>query len=88
MRRLFWTGLGVGLGAASGVLVARRLRRTREAFTPSSLAGAAMGAVESLTGAVRDFAAEVRDGMAEREVELQEVMAFGGDPYPDEPAER
>ncbi len=76
MRRLFWTGLGVGLGAAAGILVARRLRRTADALTPSSIAGGAVGRLKA-------FAGDVREGMAEREAELHEALS-GGDPYPDE----
>ena len=83
MRRLFWTGIGVGLGATAGVLVARRLRRTREALTPSGIAGALAGAASGLTGAIREFGAEVRAGMTEREAELNDALGFG-DPYPDE----
>jgi hypothetical protein len=83
MRRLFWTGIGVGLGATAGVLVAKRLRKTREALTPSGIAGAIAGAASGLTGAIRDFGAEVRAGMAEREAELNDSLGFG-DPYPDE----
>ena len=83
MRRLFWTGIGVGLGATAGVLVARRLRRTREALTPSGIAGALAGAMSGLTGAIREFGADVRAGMAEREAELTDALGFG-DPYPEE----
>ncbi|HEV2888744.1 MAG TPA: hypothetical protein VGX28_00050 [Frankiaceae bacterium] len=83
MRRAFWTALGVGLGATGGVLVARRLRRTREALTPSGIAGAVAGAFSGLTDAIRDFGTEVRAGMAEREAELNDALGFG-DPYPDE----
>ena len=85
MRRLFWTGLGIGLGAAAGVLVARRLRRTADALTPSGIAGAVVGAVSGLGDALRDFAADVRVGMAEREAELEDALGLS-DPYPDEPA--
>lgn len=85
MRRLFWTGIGIGVGATAGVLVARRLRKTREALTPSGIAGALAGAVSGLTDAVRDFGADVKAGMAEREAELNEALGFDGDPYPDEP---
>lgn len=67
MRRLFWTALGVGFGAAGGVLVAKRLRRTAEAFTPSSIAG-------GIAGSVKGFVADVREGMTEREAELYEVF--------------
>jgi hypothetical protein len=88
MRRIFWTGIGIGFGATAGVLVAKRLRRTREALTPSGIAGVLAGAASGLTDAIRDFTAEVRAGMAEREVELNDALGFG-DPYPDEPlAER
>ena len=83
MRRAFWTALGVGFGATAGVLVARRLRRTRDALTPSGIAGAIAGSLSGLTDAVRDFTAEVKAGMAEREDELNSALGFG-DPYPDE----
>jgi len=83
IRRVFWTSLGVGFGATAGVLVARRLRRTSEALTPSGIAGALAGAFSGLTDAIRDFGTEVRLGMAEREAELNDALGFG-DPYPDE----
>jgi hypothetical protein len=70
VRTLFWTAIGVGLGATGGVLLARRLRRTAEAFTPSSIAG-------GIAGTVTGFVADVRDGMAEREAEL--YAALGAD---------
>lgn len=84
MRRIFWTGLGVGLGATLGVVAARKLRHAQEAFTPTSMAGAVAGAISNLGGAIRDFAADVREGMIEREVELTEALGFE-DPYPVEP---
>lgn len=84
MRRIFWTSIGIGLGATAGVLVARQLRRTREALTPSGIAGAVAGAVSGLTDAIREFGNDVREGMAEREAELNEALGFTGDPYPDE----
>jgi hypothetical protein len=84
MRRLFWTSIGIGFGATAGVLVARRLRRTRDALTPSGIAGALAGAVSGLTDAVKEFGADVRAGMAEREDELNDALGFHGDPYPDE----
>jgi hypothetical protein len=82
---VFWTGIGVGFGATAGVLVARRLRKTREALTPSGIAGVLAGAVSGLGDAIRDFGVEVRAGMAEREAELNDALGFSGDPYPDEP---
>ena len=67
MRRMFWTTLGIGFGAVSGVLVAKRLRRTAEAFTPSSIAG-------GVAGSVKGFVADVREGMAEREADLYDAL--------------
>ena len=78
IRRAFWTSLGVGLGAAGGILAARQLRRTRDALTPGSIGGALAGAATGLTHAVRDFAADVRVGMEQREAEL--VTALGLEP--------
>ncbi|MCA1823881.1 MAG: DUF6167 family protein [Mycobacteriales bacterium] len=80
MRRVFWTGLGIGLGGAAGVLVARKLRRAQEALTPSSLAGALIGSITGLGDAVRGFASEVRAGMAEREDDLRTQLGLDGEP--------
>ena len=77
LRRLFWTSLGIGLGASGGILLARRLRRTAESLAPSELGGALAGAVSGLAGSIREFTAEVREGMAEREDEL--ITALGID---------
>ena len=77
MRRLFWTALGVGFGATGGILIARRIKRTTESLMPSELGGALAGAVSGLADSVREFAGEVRAGMAEREDEL--ITALGID---------
>ena len=84
MKRIFWTALGVGLGAASGMMAARKLRQAQDALTPSSMAGALAGAVGNLGDAIRDFAADVRDGMSEREDELSDALGLN-EPYPAEP---
>jgi hypothetical protein len=77
MRRIFWTALGVGFGASAGILVARRIKRTTEALAPTELGGALAGAISGLADSVREFAGEVRAGMAEREDEL--ITALGID---------
>lgn len=84
MRRLFWTALGIGLGAVSGVAIARKVKAAQDALTPSSIAGALAGAMGNLGAAIKDFAADVRDGMTEREDDLTDALGLG-DPYPAEP---
>jgi hypothetical protein len=73
MKRLLW--LGVGL--AAGAIVARKVSRKAQEFTPSgiatSLSESAGGFVESL----RSFVDDVRDGMAEREQQIHEAFAAG-----------
>jgi hypothetical protein len=68
MRRLFWLALGAGVGVA-GV---RRARKAARAWTPSGVAGRFAGAGE----AAREFAEDVRAGMAERELELRSSLGL------------
>jgi hypothetical protein len=75
---MFWTSLGIGVGAVVGVRIARQLRRTRDALTPSSLAGSVVGALGGLGDAIRDFGLDVRIGMAEREAELRTGLGLDG----------
>lgn len=69
MGRLFW----VALGAAAGVLAVRKVAQTAQAYTPEGIAGG----LGQVADAVRDFAAAVREGAAEREQELR--VALGVD---------
>jgi Family of unknown function (DUF6167) len=69
MRRIFW----VALGATAGVLVVRTINRTAQAYTPEGVARS----LGSVADALRDAAAAVREGMAEREQELR--LALGVD---------
>ena len=70
MRRVFWLGIGV----AVGVLVVRKITKTAEAYSPKGLAGAVSG----LGDTVREFAAEVRVAMAEREDEMLDALGVAG----------
>ncbi len=70
MRRLFW----VGLGAAVGIVVARRITRAAESFTPVAIGEAVGESVREVGDALRYFAEQVRLGMAERETELYEAL--------------
>jgi len=73
MRRLFWLGLGV----AVGVVVARQVTRTVQAYSPSGIAGQARNSAAGLIGSVRDFVADVREGMAEREEQIHSAFEQG-----------
>jgi len=73
MKRLFWLGVGIAVGA----VVVRQLSRTAHAYSPSGLAQSARNSAAGLWESVQDFVADVRDGMAEREEEIQAAFAQG-----------
>ena len=73
MRRLFWLGIGV----AVGVVVVRQIGKAAQAYSPSSLAGTARNSAAGLLGSVREFVADVREGMAEREAEIAAAFEQG-----------
>jgi hypothetical protein len=79
MRRLFWLGVGLALGA----LAFRKLNQTAQRMAPKNMAQSASSALAELSHAIQDFAAEVRVGMREREVELREGAGLdAGDAAP------
>jgi hypothetical protein len=55
--------------------VYRKLTRTARSYTPSGLAGSAQQTAVGLMGSVREFMADVREGMAEREAEIHAALA-------------
>jgi Family of unknown function (DUF6167) len=71
MRRLFWLGLGVGLGA----FVVYRADKLIRSVGPAGL-GDALGA--RWTG-LRELADTVREGMDQREAELRAALALDAD---------
>lgn len=76
MRRLFW----LALGASVGVLVVRKLTQTAEKLTPAGLAESFTDSLGGLGDAIRDFGADVRAAMSEREAELYAALETeGGD---------
>jgi hypothetical protein len=78
MRRLFWLAMGVTIG----VLVVRKLSRAAEKLTPSGIAGGLTGGLHDLADAMRDFAADVREAMHEREAQLREATGLDGSTGP------
>ena len=74
MRRLFWLGIGLTLGA----LIFRKATKVAEQLTPKGLAQSAAAALSELSEAIRDFAADVREGMTEHEAALREGAALDG----------
>ncbi|MDT4918550.1 MAG: hypothetical protein QOH89_3250 [Pseudonocardiales bacterium] len=74
MRRLFWLAMGVTIGA----LVVRKLSRAAEKLTPRGMAGSVGAGLGELADAIRDFAADVREAMSEREAQLRESTGLDG----------
>ena len=84
MRRLFWLGVGLAVGA----LVARQIGKAGHAYSPAGLAESARNSAAGLVDSVQDFTerarqwvtdfvADVREGMAEREAEIREAFLNG-----------
>ena len=73
-RRLFY----IAFGAAVGVLVVQRATRAAQRFTPAGVQSSLAGSLSGLTEAVRDFSAELRVAMAEREDELRVTLGLDG----------
>ncbi|MFE0104299.1 DUF6167 family protein [Streptomyces sp. NPDC059009] len=81
-RRTFW----FTAGAAAGVWATTKVNRKLKQLTPESLAAQAANKAIEAGHRLKDFALDVRDGMAEREAELGE--ALGLDEQPELPAQR
>lgn len=84
MKRLFWLGIGLAVGA----LAARAVAKKAKAFTPRGIAAGVGGSAGNLVDSVRAFVDDVRDGMAEREAQIHAAFAEGvaldgDDGYPD-----
>jgi hypothetical protein len=73
MKRVLWLGIGLAVGA----LVVRAVSKKAQAFTPKGIAGSVQQSASGLLDSVRSFVEDVRDGMAEREHEIQAALAEG-----------
>lgn len=71
MKRLLWLGIGLAVGG----LVVRAVSKKAQTYTPAGIAGAARESAGGLVAGVRSFVDDVRDGMAEREQQIQQAMA-------------
>ncbi|AKG41741.1 DUF6167 family protein [Streptomyces xiamenensis] len=75
-RRAFW----FTTGAAAGVWATTRIQRKLRTLAPESLAVRAADQAAAAGHRVRDFALDVRSGMAQREHELTEALGLTADP--------
>lgn len=73
MKRLLWLGIGLAVGA----LVVRKATRTAQSYTPAGIASSLSESAGSLVETVRNFVADVREGMAEREQEIHQAFTDG-----------
>jgi hypothetical protein len=75
MRRLFWLGAGLAVGA----IVVRKVTKKADAFTPAGIAGSLQASAAGVLDTVREFVEDIREGMAERESELYAALAGEGE---------
>ena len=68
MKRIFWLIIGI----AVGVYAVTRLKKRVQVLAPESVQESAA----KLAAAVRHFGDQVREGMAEREVELKDALGI------------
>jgi hypothetical protein len=73
MKRMLWLGIGLAVGA----LVVRAVTKKAQAFTPRGIAGSVQESAGGLLESVRSFVDDVREGMAEREMQIHEAFAEG-----------
>jgi hypothetical protein len=73
MKRLLWLGVGLAVGA----LVVRKLTKKANEFTPSGIATSLSQSAGGLVESMRSFVDDVREGMTEREQQIQQAFADG-----------
>jgi hypothetical protein len=79
MKRVFWTLLGLGMGAAIGIGVVRWASRTAERLTPQSMGQRFVAAARDWRERLAEALEEGRAAMAEREAELRAQLVEPGD---------
>jgi hypothetical protein len=83
-RRTFW----FTAGAAAGVWATTKVNRKLRQLTPESLAAQAANKAIDAGQRLKDFALDVRDGMAQREAELDEALGLSTSADRELPAQR
>ena len=73
-RRVFY----IAQGATVGILIVRKASQAAQRFTPAGVQGSMTGALGGLSEAIRDFGANIREGMAEREDQLRTELGLDG----------
>ena len=73
-RRVFY----IALGATAGVLLVRKLSNVAQKLTPAGVQSSLSGSMGNLADAIRSFGADVRIGMAEREIQLRTELGLDG----------
>jgi hypothetical protein len=68
----------IALGATVGVLIVRKASQAANRLTPAGMSDSLTGALGGLGDAIRDFGANVREGMAEREDLLRTELGLDG----------
>jgi hypothetical protein len=70
-RRLFWFGIGAGLGFGSSFWLMRWVRDTAARYAPERVSTQVSTAVKGLSQDLRDAVAEGRSAMRAREQDLR-----------------
>ncbi|MCU7724844.1 hypothetical protein ODJ79_14050 [Actinoplanes sp. KI2] len=73
MKRLLWLGVGLAVGA----LVVRKMTKKANEFTPSGIATSLSQSAGGLVESVRSFVEDVREGMTERQEQINQAFAEG-----------
>ena len=73
MKRLLWLGVGLAVGA----LVVRKMTKKANEFTPSGIATSLSQSAGGFVESMRSFVEDVREGMTERQEQINEAFAEG-----------
>ena len=71
IRRGFWVGVGIGVGATAAILASRWARKQADRVAPATIAREAKGGLLDLGKLVSESIAEGRQAMEARERELR-----------------